>query len=246
MDQQSPSKDPPHTPTLSTPIRTGAQRVRNQYESPQPYTGTRQLGSPSTPASHHVQSVPPSPCPGLTEKQIKQLQKAFEKTNTKVELTHDVLGLLGHNDPRDELVRVLGEWADRRPNIRTFSRLTAEDYTLLCSKIENEININKTILRDTIPDHLIPAAFLSMLHISRLVSSRNNETGTRKIINLFLDTAVYIARKVFSEPRLVVHHEWETEPTNVPEIGIVSGPLDYVTSRAAGHLDMGTFQILYY
>ena len=63
--------------------------------------------------------------------------------------------------------------------------------------------------------------------------------GTRKIINIFLDVAVYIARKVFNEDRLVVHQEYDTIPTNIPEIGIVSGPLDYVTSRAAGKGSMG-------
>ena len=65
--------------------------------------------------------------------------------------------------------------------------------------------------------------------------------GTRKIINLFIDIAVYVARIIFNEERLVVHHEWETEPTEIPEIGVVSGPLDYVTSRAAGKVQMGTY-----
>ena len=63
--------------------------------------------------------------------------------------------------------------------------------------------------------------------------------GTRKIINIFLDVAVYIARKVFHEDRLVVHQEYDTIPTEIPEIGTVSGPLDYVTSRAAGKANMG-------
>ena len=64
--------------------------------------------------------------------------------------------------------------------------------------------------------------------------------GTRKIINLFLDVAVFIARTAFKgEERLVVHHEWDTEPTEIPEIGIVGGPLDYITSRAAGRVNMG-------
>ena len=64
--------------------------------------------------------------------------------------------------------------------------------------------------------------------------------GTRKIINLFTDVAVYIARIVFNEERLVIHHEWEIETTEIPEIGVVSGPLDYVTSRASGKVNMGT------
>jgi len=48
------------------------------------------------------------------------------------------------------------------------------------------------------------------------------------MINIFPDVAVYIARQVFHEDRLVVHQEYDTVPTEIPKIGIVSGPLDYV------------------
>jgi hypothetical protein len=238
--------DPPRTPTGTTPIRAGSHRARNQYESPQPYMTTRPVGTPSTPASYHAPSVPPSPYPGLTEYQVKQLNKSINKTNSKVEFSHDLLRLFGLDVSREEIIQKLGEWAYQRPPIRMFSRFTAEDFEKLCPNIENVININEKVLLESIPDQLIPNEFLPMLHISRSVSSRNNEMGTRKIIDLFMDTAVYIARKVFNEPRLVVHHEWEPEPVNIPGFGIVSGPLDYVTSRASGHTAMGTFQIFYY
>ena len=63
--------------------------------------------------------------------------------------------------------------------------------------------------------------------------------GTRNIMNIFLDVAVYIARQIFGEERLIVHQEHKIVPIDVPEIGIVSGLLDYVTSLAAGNVDMG-------
>jgi hypothetical protein len=40
-----------------------------------------------------------------------------------------------------------------------------------------------------------------------------------------------------------VHHEYEAPPTDVPEIGVVYGPLEYVTSRAAGEVDMGKIPV---
>ena len=141
---------------------------------------------------------------------------------------------------KENVVGLVGQWSDMKPTIQTFSRLTTNDFDKLCKYIYDTVNINDDVLRRKVPDSIIPPYFLPMLRISRLVSSRRTEMGTRKIINLFLDVAVYIARIVFGENRLVIHHEWETQPTEIPEIGVVNGPLDYVTSRAAGRVDMGT------
>lgn len=110
--------------------------------------------------------------------------------------------------------------------------------TLKSFDIKNRIHVNDDKLIQAIPDETIPSAFLDMLKISQLVSSHKNEMGTRKIINIFLDVAVHIARQIFHEDRLVVHQAYDNVPTKLPEIGIVSGLLDYVTSRAAGNDDM--------
>jgi hypothetical protein len=224
---------PPTTP------QSGPQKVKGHFVSPVPYHTTRQTHSPSTPTHQLSSSVPPSPYAGLTEKQIKKLQKAFEKTDSKIEFSRELLEMFGIDIPKENVVGLVAKWADEKPDVRTFSRLTTHDHNLLCKSIHNDVNVNYDLLHKIIPDSLISPHFLPMLRISRLVSSRNTEMGTRKIINLFLDVAVYIARIVFNEERLVIHHEWETEPTEVPEIGVVSGPLDYVTSRAAGKIDMG-------
>ena len=147
--------------------------------------------------------------------------------------------MLGIDITKENMIGVVAQWADQKPDVRVFSRLTTHDHLLLCKSIQNSINVNDNALQQYIPENVIIPHFLPMLQVSRLVSSRNTEMGTRKIINLFVDTAVYIARNVFNEKRLVIYHEWETEPTDIPEVGIVSGPLDYVTARASGKVDMG-------
>jgi hypothetical protein len=208
---------------------------------------TPQPTSPITPqhGQHHLRhhseaaSVPPSPYAGLSEKQVKRLEKEFKKTDTKIEFARALLGMTGADLSKEEVIKLVAEWTGQTPEARPHSVLTAQDFGKLCPYIKNIICINDEQLIQSIPYEMIPTAFLSMLQISRHVSSRRNELGTRNIINIYLDVAVYIARQVFHEDRLVVHQEYDTAPTEIPEIGMVSGPLDYVTSRAAGNGNMG-------
>jgi hypothetical protein len=104
------------------------------------------------------------------------------------------------------------------PESRTYSVLTAQDFEKLCPYIKDWIHVNNDQLTQSIPDQTIPSAFLSMLTISRLVSSRRNEMGTRKITNVFLDVAVYIARQIFHEERLVVIKDVELCPLRCPKL----------------------------
>ena len=208
------------------------------HTSPDPQKTTPST-TPQHGHHHGAASVPPSPYAGLTDKQVKRLEKEFEKTDTKIEFVRALLGMTGSDLSKEDVIKLVAKWTDQTPEARTYSVLTAQDFNKLCPYIKNFICINNEQLIQSIPDQMIPPAFLSMLQISRHVSSRRNEMGTRKIINIFLDVAVYIARQVFHEDRLVVHQEYDTVPTEIPEIGIVSGPLDYVTSRAAGEGDMG-------
>ena len=235
---------------MSSPV---VQSVSDPFETPQ--VGTKRQKIQASPAQHStttsphhshphhhhydVVSVPTSLYPGLSDKQIKRLDKEFKKTDTKIEFAKSLLAMNGCHLPKEEVVDLVAKWTDQTPESRTYSVLTAQDFEKLCSYIKDWIHVNDDQLIQSIPDQIIPSAFLSMLTISRLVSSRRNEMGTRKIINIFLDIAVYIARQIFHEERLVIHQEYETVPTEVPEIGIVSGPLDYVTSRAAGNVNMG-------
>jgi hypothetical protein len=223
-----------------TTPQSGPQRAKGQYPSPVPYNLTRPSSHPVTPDRRQITtSLPPSPYAGLPEIQMKKLQKAFEKTDSMVRFSRELLEQAGLDITMETVVELVASWANLKPDIRTFSKLTAHDHNLLCKYIYDDININDQLLCQKVPDSVIPSQFLPVLRISRLVSSRNTEMGTQKIINLFIDIAVYIARIVFNEERLVVHHEWETEPTEIPEIGVVCGPLDYVTSRVAGKVDMG-------
>jgi hypothetical protein len=141
---------------------------------------------------------------------------------------------------KQEVVALIANWADNKPDVRTFSKLNAQDLMRLCESIQNDIFINDEHLELAIPDSMIPPEFLRMLLITRMVSSRNTEMGTRNVINIFLNMAVYIARTLFKDDRLVIHHEWDASPVEIPGIGIVGGPLDHVTSRAAGEKNMST------
>jgi hypothetical protein len=122
---------------------------------------------------------------------------------------------------KEDTVKLISVWAQSQAEVRTFSSLTTADYHLLCPFIHNRINLNSEVLAQIIPDEMIPSAFLSMLHITKMVSSRSTEMGRRKIINHFLDVAVYLARAVFDDDRLIVDHEYELETTYLPEIGPV-------------------------
>jgi hypothetical protein len=131
---------------------------------------------------------------------------------------------------------------DDEPEVRTFSKLTNDDYIAMCGYVVNSIVFNESLLEQAIPSSLIPSCFLEMLQITRSVSARGLEARCRKHVNHFLDTAVYIARHIFGDERLIVAQEHPTGPVEVPEIGHVQGPLDYITGRAAGERDMGIYR----
>jgi len=232
---------PPISDPFAVPITPQPHAKRQKtHTSPDPQTTTPSTTPQRGHRDHHeAASVPPSPYAGLSEKQVKRLENEFEKTDTKIEFVRALLGMTGSDLSKEEVIKLVANWTDQTPEARTYSVLTAQDFGKLCPYIKNFICVNDEQLIQSIPDQMIPPAFLSMLQISRHVSSRRNEMGTRKIVNIFLDVAVYIARQVFHEDRLVVHQEYDTVPTEIPEIGIVSGPLDYVTSRAAGKGNMG-------
>jgi hypothetical protein len=63
--------------------------------------------------------------------------------------------------------------------------------------------------------------------------------GVRQIIGHFHAYAVDIARDLFDMERLVVHTEIDVPEVEIPRIGKVYGPLDYLTCRAGGYLPMG-------
>ena len=140
------------------------------------------------------------------------------------------------------MVQLIADVIDDEPEVRTFSKLTNDDYIAMCGYVVNSIVFNEFLLEQAIPLSLIPSCFLEMLQITRSVSARGLEGGCRKPVNLFLDTAVSVARHIFGDERLIVAQEHPTGPIEVPEIGYVQGPLDYITGRAAGEKDMGIYR----
>jgi hypothetical protein len=142
--------------------------------------------------------------------------------------------------PKEEVVALVGKWSDDLPEVRSFSKLTDADFEALCKGVHT-ININDRLLKEQIPDELLPCEFIPVLEITRRVCSRRTEMGARNVINLFLNFAVYMARMVFAEERLVVHHDVQTDILDVPEVGLVHGPFDFLTARAYGDIPMGTY-----
>jgi hypothetical protein len=233
MADSSPPKNPPAGPSCTRVDLLG---------SPRPYTTSRPSTTPERPkSSTSITSIPASPLyPGLNDENTRKFRTAFRSTESKVNYTMELLALMGVEMPKEKVVEFIARWPEQLPDTKTFSKLTTEDYRKLCRFIYDDIKVNDDFLLEHIPDSIIPPEFLAMLRITRLVSSRTTEMGTWNVINLFMNAAVYIARSVFGEERLVINHEVDTDPIDVPEIGSVSGPLDYITSRLAGKIPMGT------
>ena len=228
-----------HTGVSSIPP-LGPDRVKHKVGSPlAPYTRLPSSSvAPTIPEQSTTSTAPTSHYPSLDEQQIKKLHAEFAKTDTKVDNLCELLSMAGVEMAKQEVVALIAKWADKKPDVRTFSKLTAKDLLCLCESIENDIFIDDEQLELAVPDSMIPPEFLRTLLITRMVSSRNTEMGTRNVINVFLNMAIYIARTVFKEDRLVVHHEWDASPVEIPGIGIVGGPLSYVTACAAGKKNM--------
>jgi len=231
-------------PALGSPYQSvvpppGPDRVKHKVGSPLgPYARPPLGSAPTTPERSTTSSAPTSPYSGLDKRQIKKLHAAFAKTDTKVDNLWEFLSMAGVEMSKQEVVDLIAKWAENKPEVRTFSKLTTQDLGRLCANIEDAIFINDEQLELAVPDSVIPPEFLPTLNITRMVTSRNTEMGTRTVINVFLNMAVYVARMLFKEDRLVIHHEWDASPVEIPGIGLVGGPLHYVTSRAAGKKNM--------
>lgn len=145
---------------------------------------------------------------------------------------------------RDGLVQTMAARLGTEPELRTFASLGSKDYELLNPGARGSININAEKLAKVVPLTSIPPEFWTCLTMLRMVCARRMETGVRQIIGHFLSFAIVVARKIFDDERLVLHTEWDVPDTEIPEIGRVHGPLDFLTARAAGGLEMGNTTIL--
>lgn len=181
-----------------------------------------------------------SPYPPLSERQVKRLKEETRKTRSQIDLISDVVArVLGQLTEEETIVACLGAVLDEKLESRTFSALTSEDYLLLNPGESGLFMYNQEQLNRRISHTDIPIDFWPSLQTLRLTFSRRMEMGVRQIIGHFLAYAVKIAQSLFDDSkRLVVHSDVDFPAVDVPEIGRVRGPLDYLTCSAAGTLPM--------
>jgi hypothetical protein len=206
-----------------------------------PYSSPESIGTtPSNPCIG-VSSPGFSPYPPLSGEQIERLKEEAKNPGSQVGLISDICALLyGERPAHDVLVASLGAALDAKPDSRTFSALTAEDYLLLNPGESGSVFYNKEQLDDHISDAAIPVDFWPSLQTLRHTFSRRMEMGVKQIIGHFLAYAVKIAQNQFVDAkRLVVHSEIDLPAVYIPEIGRVKGPLQYLTCCAAGAIAMG-------
>jgi hypothetical protein len=169
---------------------------------------------------------------------------SLDQTQSKVdfiaEICHD---LYGNTPNRGELLQAIAARLDTKPELRTFASLGTKDYELLNPGARGSIKINVEKLAQVVPLTSIPPEFWTCLTMLRMVCARRKEMGVRQIIGHFLSFAIVVARKIFDDERLVLHTEWDVPATEIPGIGRVHGPLDFLTARAAGRLEMSNTTI---
>ena len=189
-------------------------------------------------------SPEPSPYTGLSKKQRKAFKSEIKKIDDQVQLWSSVIAdLYGQTPDHTALINSLANVCDSLPDSRMFSVLTAKDYGLLNPGERGPIICADSALASMVPTECIPIDFWPGLQTLRRTCSRTMEMGVRQIIGYFLAYAVDIARGLFKMERLVVHTEIEIPVVDIPRIGKVHGPMDFLTSPAAGGLSMGSSPI---
>lgn len=182
----------------------------------------------------------PSPYDGLSKKQRKAFKAETKRIDNQVKLWPAVIADLYKESPdRNAIVASLARVCDIVSETRTFSSLTTKDYNILNPGEMGLITCVNSALVSTISPERIPTDFWPSLQTLRRTYSRRMEMGVRQIIGHFLAYAVDIARGLFNMDRLVVHTEIEVPEVEIPRIGKVHGPLDYLTCPAGGYLPMG-------
>ena len=234
-------------PPSSGPIRRTPVRLQKQpYHRRQRHTPSRTRFTPqrSPPGLSYV-SLPAftgsiSSLDDLSPAQVKQLQKQYQDTEDHVDFVADVCSrLYGESPDRMMLIATIAEILNATPDIRPFSALTVKDYESLNKGAKAMIKVDEQELLKKVPLESVPEWFWSSQKSYRSCLSRRMEMGVRNIIGNILIAAVEIARGLFDNPRLTLHSEWEVPVTDVPGIGKVYGPVDFVTAPVSGGVDMG-------
>lgn len=139
--------------------------------------------------------------------------------------------LYGNAPTRDGLVQAIATRLDTKSEFRTFASLRSKDYEILNPVARGSIKINVEKLAQVVPLTSIPPEFWTCLTMLRMVCAQRMKMGVRQIIGHFLSFAIVVARKIFDDKRLVLHTEWDVPATEIPGIGRVHGPLDFLTAE---------------
>ena len=101
--------------------------------------------------------------------------------------------MFGQRPDHSALLNGLAAVLDSKPEIRTFSSLTVDDYLLLNPGEGGDIMYNETLLNNAVPQDRIPNEFWPSLQTLRRAVSRRMGMGVRQIIGHFLAYAVEIS-----------------------------------------------------
>jgi len=246
---------PPASPSFSGPQRvTPARHTSNapynlptrlphQRSSPPVTSHPENLDRPYTPQRLVLSgdslgsSLPATPCQGLSDSQLKKL-KSIKLVEGQIALIKQTLEQLGGPHYNHEtIVAALARGLDLQPRRRPFSLLTKKDFKVLNPALRGEVLVNEDAMAKEILS--IPDRFHEELRRCRSTFDRSMEQGCRTVVTRYFEWALHLARVKFEMPRLVVFQDEEVDTTDIPGVGEVHGPLDFITGIAAGEASMG-------
>lgn len=121
---------------------------------------------------------------------------------------------------------------------RSFTQLTYKDIPSLHSGRKGIIEFNEDVFNAYFKANP-PEYFHAQLRDLTITATRDKEAGSRLLIGHYICHAVLLARREFGLHRLVLNIEVEVEAVEVPNLGWLTGTLDFATSLVAGEGDLG-------
>jgi hypothetical protein len=112
---------------------------------------------------------------------------------------------------------------------RSFTQLTYKDFPLLYNGKKGSIKFNEALFNVDPPHY-----FHTQLRDLTITATRDKEAGARLLIGHYLCHAVLQARQIFGLDRLVFNSEVDVEPEQIPDVGWLTGILDFATCLVGG------------
>jgi hypothetical protein len=109
---------------------------------------------------------------------------------------------------------------------------------MLPKGLNGPINFNPQMLPREWPEEIFTG-----LDLLRDTLSREVEAGCRPVIAWYLTQAVRCARRVFGDLRLAVHSGVDVPSVLIPNVGLVGGTLDFLTTDVKGVGPMRMFHV---